>query len=77
MMSAMSTERLEIVNSHSNQVRYRDIIARRLLPQLRVWFPDNYSIFMNDEAFHTTKVLKRIQIVTVLECLAGLEIVRM
>lgn len=77
MMSAMSTERLEIVNSHSNQVRYRDIIARRLLPQLRVWFPDNDSIFMNDEAFHTTKVLKHIQIVTVLECLAGLEIVRM
>lgn len=77
MISTMSTERLEIVKGHSNQVRYRDIIARRLLTQLRVWFPDNDSIFMNDEAFHTTKVLKRIQIVTVLECLTGLEIVRM
>lgn len=45
---AVGTRRLEIVISNLNQLGYYEITDRRLLSQLRLQFPDNDCIFMND-----------------------------
>lgn len=50
VISCKGTGRLEIVRGMMNQVEYRRIIDKRLVPQLREWFPENDCIFMQDGA---------------------------
>jgi transposase len=51
--------RLHIVKNMMNAVQYRDVLENRLLPQLREWFPDGNTVFMQDSApCHTANLIK-------------------
>ena len=50
IISVHGTGRLEIVEGIMNQHKYKDVLQRRLLPQLRDWYGDRECIFMQDGA---------------------------
>ena len=50
VISSKGCGRLHVVSGMMNQVEYRKVIDKRLVPQIREWFPDEDCIFMQDGA---------------------------
>lgn len=50
VISGKGTGRLYVVEGTMRQDQYRLVLERRLLPQVKEWFPDGQFIFMHDSA---------------------------
>lgn len=60
VISGKGTGRLYVVQGTMRQDQYKEVLQRRLLPQLRDWFPNGESfVFMQDGApCHTARSVK-------------------
>jgi transposase len=61
MVSVKGLGRLHLVEGMMDQGQYREVIEKRMLPQVRKWFPDGNFVFMHDKApCHMAKQIKQV-----------------
>jgi hypothetical protein len=59
VISVKGPGRLHVVDGMMNAIQYREIVERRLVPQLDQWFPDGNCVYMQDGApCHTARIVK-------------------